>query len=91
MAKNLTPEMSRDEWLEEGIACYKTFISSLLDVTDNLVEGEVVPPVEVVRHDEDDVYLVVAADKGTATFSDIANGLADEYGFWLGDAFAIKV
>lgn len=88
VAKNLTPEMSRDEWLEEGIACYKTFISSLLDVTDNLVEGEVVPPVEVVRHDEDDVYLVVAADKGTATFSDISNAIAVKRGFWLGDAFA---
>jgi glutamate dehydrogenase len=88
VAKNLKPEMSRDEWLEEGIACYKTFISSLLDVTDNLVDGEVVPPLEVVRHDEDDVYLVVAADKGTATFSDISNGIAVERGFWLGDAFA---
>ena len=88
VAKNLTPDMSRDEWLAEGIECYKTFISSLLDVTDNLVDGEVVPPLEVVRHDEDDVYLVVAADKGTATFSDISNGIAVERGFWLGDAFA---
>jgi glutamate dehydrogenase len=88
VAKNLKPEMSRDEWLEEGIACYKTFISSLLDVTDNLVDGKVVPPLEVVRHDDDDVYLVVAADKGTATFSDISNGIAVERGFWLGDAFA---
>lgn len=88
VAKKLTPDMSRDQWLEEGIACYKTFISSLLDVTDNLVDGAVVPPVEVVRHDEDDVYLVVAADKGTATFSDISNGIAVERGFWLGDAFA---
>ncbi len=88
VAKNLNQEMSRDEWLEEGIACYKIFISSLLDVTDNLIEGEVVPPLEVVRHDEDDVYLVVAADKGTATFSDISNGIAIERGFWLGDAFA---
>lgn len=88
VAKNLNQEMSRDEWLEEGIACYKIFISSLLDITDNLVDGEVVPPLEVVRHDEDDVYLVVAADKGTATFSDISNGIAIERGFWLGDAFA---
>lgn len=88
VAKKLTPEMSRDQWLEEGIACYKIFISSLLDVTDNLVDGHVVPPVEVVRHDEDDVYLVVAADKGTASFSDISNGIAVERGFWLGDAFA---
>ncbi|MEH6450717.1 MAG: NAD-glutamate dehydrogenase [Oleispira sp.] len=88
VAKNLNPEMSRDEWLEEGIACYKIFISSLLDITDNLIDGEVVPPLEVVRHDDDDVYLVVAADKGTATFSDISNGIALERGFWLGDAFA---
>ena len=72
----------------EGIACYKIFISGLLDVTDNLVAGTVVPPPRVVRHDGDDPYLVVAADKGTATFSDIANGLAKDYGFWLGDAFA---
>ncbi len=88
VAKKLSPDMSRDEWLEEGIACYKIFISSLLDVTDNLIEGAVVPPLEVVRHDEDDVYLVVAADKGTATFSDISNGISLERGFWLGDAFA---
>ncbi|OUS40737.1 NAD-glutamate dehydrogenase [Oleispira antarctica] len=88
VAKNLSSEMSRDEWLEEGIACYKIFISSLLDVTDNLVDGAVVPPLEVVRHDDDDVYLVVAADKGTATFSDISNGISLERDFWLGDAFA---
>ncbi len=79
---------SRDEVLAEGIACYRIFISGLLDITDNLKEGDVVPPQNVVRHDEDDPYLVVAADKGTATFSDIANGIAGEYGFWLGDAFA---
>lgn len=78
----------RDDILQEGIACYKTFINALLDVTDNLVEGEVVPPKQVVRHDEDDPYLVVAADKGTATFSDIANGISEEHGFWLKDAFA---
>ncbi len=72
----------------EGVACYQTFIRGLLDLADNLVAGEVVPPQDVVRHDEDDPYLVVAADKGTATFSDIANSIADEYGFWLGDAFA---
>ncbi len=78
----------REEFLAEGIACYKTFIRALLDITDNLKEGQVVPPSNVVRHDEDDFYLVVAADKGTATFSDIANGIADEYGHWLGDAFA---
>ncbi len=74
--------------MAEGIACYKTFISGLLDITDNLVESESVPPRDVVRHDGDDTYLVVAADKGTATFSDIANGVAIDYGFWLGDAFA---
>lgn len=74
--------------MAEGIAAYKTFISALLDITDNLVAGEVVPPAGVVRHDEDDTYLVVAADKGTATFSDIANAVAESYNFWLGDAFA---
>jgi glutamate dehydrogenase len=78
----------RDAWLAEGIACYKTFICGLLDITDNLREGQNVPPRDVVRHDGDDSYLVVAADKGTATFSDIANGVAKAYGFWLGDAFA---
>ena len=80
--------VDRDAWLAEGIACYRTFISGLLDVTDNLVDGATVPPERVVRHDGDDSYLVVAADKGTATFSDIANGVAKDYGFWLGDAFA---
>ncbi len=79
---------NRDEVLAEGIACYRIFISGLLDITDNLKDGQVVPPVNVVRHDADDPYLVVAADKGTATFSDIANGIALDYGFWLGDAFA---
>ncbi len=78
----------RDELQAEVIRCYRTFISGLLDVTDNIVDGEVAPPPGVVRHDEDDPYLVVAADKGTATFSDIANGIAADYGFWLGDAFA---
>ena len=80
--------LSRDEFMQEGISCYKTFISALLDVTDNLVNGKLVPPTNVVRIDEDDPYLVVAADKGTATFSDIANGISEEYGFWMGDAFA---
>ncbi|MEU9031434.1 NAD-glutamate dehydrogenase [Streptomyces sp. NPDC048383] len=89
VAKNLPdPSVDRDAWLAEGIAAYKIFISALLDITDNMVAGEVVPPTGVVRHDEDDTYLVVAADKGTATFSDIANGVAEAYGFWLGDAFA---
>ena len=79
---------SRDDIAAEGIACYRIFISGLLDITDNLKDGGVVPPANVVRHDDDDPYLVVAADKGTATFSDIANGIAIDYGFWLGDAFA---
>ncbi|HYN52665.1 MAG TPA: NAD-glutamate dehydrogenase, partial [Thermoleophilaceae bacterium] len=78
----------RDELQAEVVRCYRTFISGLLDVTDNIVDGEIVPPAGVVRHDEDDPYLVVAADKGTATFSDIANGIAGDFGFWLGDAFA---
>ena len=86
--KKMPANAGREAAQAEGIACYRTFIRGLLDVTDNLVAGEVVPPPEVVRHDADDPYLVVAADKGTATFSDIANALAEEYGFWLGDAFA---
>ncbi|GAB48485.1 NAD-glutamate dehydrogenase [Mobilicoccus pelagius] len=88
VAKQLPDPSDRDAWLAEGIEAYKLFISSLLDVTDNLVKGEVVPPERVVRHDPDDTYLVVAADKGTAKFSDIANGVAQSYGFWLDDAFA---
>jgi len=72
----------------EVVACYRTFISGLLDVTDNLVDGKVITPDRVVAHDDDDSYLVVAADKGTASFSDIANELATDRGFWLGDAFA---
>ena len=86
--KQLPDPGDRDAWLAEGIACYTTFISGLLDITDNRVDGENVPPRDVVRHDGDDSYLVVAADKGTASFSDIANGVAKDYGFWLGDAFA---
>jgi glutamate dehydrogenase len=86
--KQLPDSGDRDAWMAEGIACYKTFVCGLLDITDNLVSGETVPPRDVVRHDGGDVYLVVAADKGTATFSDIANGVAKDYGFWLGDAFA---
>ncbi|MEV0799106.1 NAD-glutamate dehydrogenase [Kribbella sp. NPDC050281] len=82
------PTVDRDAWLAEGIASYKTFISGLLDITDNIVAGGIVAPRDVVRYDGDDAYLVVAADKGTATFSDIANGVAKQYGFWLGDAFA---
>lgn len=79
---------SREALQEEGIACYKQFLSGLLDLTDNLHGSKVIPPKDVVRHDGDDPYLVVAADKGTATFSDIANSVSEEYGFWLGDAFA---
>jgi glutamate dehydrogenase len=80
----------RDAQRNEGVACYKLFIAGLLDLTDNVdkATGHVVTPPEVVRRDGDDAYLVVAADKGTATFSDIANEVAASYGFWLGDAFA---
>lgn len=79
---------SREGFLAEGIRCYQTFMRGLLDLTDNIVAGNIVPPKDVYCHDDEDPYLVVAADKGTATFSDIANGMAAEYGFWLGDAFA---
>jgi len=88
VCKQLPTEGGRQAFFEEGQACYRMFIRSLLDITDNIVDGAIVPPKNVVRHDEDDPYLVVAADKGTATFSDIANGIAEEFGFWLGDAFA---
>ena len=88
VAKRLPIDGGRDAIQAEGIICYQTLIRGLLDLTDNLVEGKVVPPTDVVRHDDDDPYLVVAADKGTATFSDIANAIAKEYHFWLGDAFA---
>ncbi|WP_301146548.1 NAD-glutamate dehydrogenase [Mycobacterium simiae] len=84
------PAADRDATRAEGVACYQLFISGLLDVTDNVdhATGKVSPPPQVVRRDGDDAYLVVAADKGTATFSDIANDVAKSYGFWLGDAFA---
>ncbi|BCE02246.1 NAD-glutamate dehydrogenase [Marinicellulosiphila megalodicopiae] len=88
VAKQLPTEGGREAFLNEGIACYRFFIRGLLDITDNLIEGEVSPPKSVKRYDEDDPYLVVAADKGTATFSDIANELSNEYDFWLGDGFA---
>ncbi|HQR79344.1 MAG TPA: NAD-glutamate dehydrogenase, partial [Actinomycetota bacterium] len=88
VVKNPPPMTDREAFMAEGVACYKMFISGLLDVTDNLVNGEVVPPPQVYRRDGDDTYLVVAADKGTAAFSDIANSVAIDYGFWLGDAFA---
>ena len=78
----------RDAQLAEGIACYRLFINGLLDITDNIVEGKIVHPQNVVRHDDDDPYLVVAADKGTATFSDIANAISAEHDYWLSDAFA---
>ncbi|MDE3016158.1 MAG: NAD-glutamate dehydrogenase [Pseudomonadota bacterium] len=82
------PSGSREALMEEGVACYKTYLRALLDLTDNIKNGIVTPPPQLVRHDGDDPYLVVAADKGTATFSDIANSVSAEYGFWLGDAFA---
>jgi glutamate dehydrogenase len=82
------PAVDRDAWFNEGVACYKRFINGLLDITDNLVGGKVVHPDHVVRHDGDDPYLVVAADKGTATFSDIANAISRAHGYWLDDAFA---
>ncbi len=78
----------RDAVMKEGISCYQTYLRGLLDITDNLKGGEVAPPADVVRYDENDPYLVVAADKGTASFSDYANAVSAEYGFWLGDAFA---
>ncbi len=83
-----SPDADRDAFAAEGVACYRTFIGAMLDVTDNLVTGELVPAPQVVRHDADDAYLVVAADKGTAKFSDIANEISVKRGFWLGDAFA---
>lgn len=88
VVRKSTDGLSREEFQQVGIACYKIFITSLLSVTDNIVDGEIITPENVVRYDEQDPYLVVAADKGTATFSDIANGLAIEHGFWLKDAFA---
>ena len=86
--KKAPPASDRDAYLKEGIACYQDYLRGLLDLTDNLVGTSVVPPPQVVRHDGDDPYLVVAADKGTATFSDYANAVSKEYGHWLGDAFA---
>jgi glutamate dehydrogenase len=88
VVKNPPPATDRDAVMKEGIACYQTFLRGLLDLTDNLVGTQVVPPADLVRHDQDDPYLVVAADKGTATFSDYANAISAEYGFWMGDAFA---
>ncbi len=82
------PSGDRDAVQREVVECYKTFIRGLLDLTDNIVDARIVAPKRVIRRDDDDPYLVVAADKGTASFSDIANALAAEYGFWLDDAFA---
>ena len=86
--KQVTPQMTREEVQAEGIECYRIFVRAILDITDNLVDGKMVPPVRVVCHDDPDHYLVVAADKGTATFSDIANAISQQYGHWLDDAFA---
>jgi glutamate dehydrogenase len=83
-----TESATREEWLEEGITCYKSFMRALLELTDNWVKGRLVSPEQTVCYDEEDPYLVVAADKGTATFSDIANQISHEFNFWLGDAFA---
>jgi glutamate dehydrogenase len=88
VVKRMPDTGGRDAVMEEVISCYKLFINGLLDITDNLDKNDIVPPEQVLRRDEDDPYLVVAADKGTATFSDTANGVALDHGFWLGDAFA---
>ncbi|MDO5769680.1 MAG: NAD-glutamate dehydrogenase [Psychrobacter sp.] len=88
IAKRATMARGREAFQKEGVECYQTFLRGMLDVTDNIVDGEIVPPENTVRHDGDDAYLVVAADKGTASFSDIANSIATEYNFWLDDAFA---
>jgi len=86
--KQLPPMSDREAFMNEGVACYRSFISSLLSITDNLKGNKVIPPQKTVRHDGDDPYLVVAADKGTATFSDISNGISESKNFWLDDAFA---
>ncbi|MFT5140374.1 MAG: glutamate dehydrogenase [Lysobacterales bacterium] len=88
VVQNLPENGSREAIMAEVIYCYKSYINALLDITDNLDENEIIHPNQVIRLDKDDPYLVVAADKGTATFSDTANGIALERGFWLGDAFA---
>ncbi|MBL3685594.1 NAD-glutamate dehydrogenase [Leucobacter zeae] len=88
LAKRLPDASDRGAWFEAGKDAYRTFIRGLLDITDNRDGDTILPPADVVRHDGDDPYLVVAADKGTASFSDIANGISEEYGFWLSDAFA---
>jgi glutamate dehydrogenase len=79
----------REAFIKEGVACYKTFISGMLDITDNIKDPKIVPPKNTIRRDDDDPYLVVAADKGTATFSDIANSVSIQYGHWLGEPLRI--
>ncbi len=86
--KKKLAKLSREEFMQEELLHIKPFYLDLLDVTDNIIAGKIVTPDNVVRYDQDDHYLVVAADKGTATFSDIANQVSQEYNFWLGDAFA---
>ncbi len=88
ICKRLPDPADREAYQAEVLSCYQTFIAAMLDVTDNIVANEVIPPPDLVRRDGDDPYLVVAADKGTATFSDAANEIAARYDFWLGDAFA---
>ena len=88
VVKKMPEDGGREAVMNEVVSCYKLFINSLLDITDNLDKDKVIAPPDVVRRDEDDPYLVVAADKGTATFSDTANAVAADHGFWLGDAFA---
>nr|MDQ3386873.1 NAD-glutamate dehydrogenase [Actinomycetota bacterium] len=88
VVKRPPTEGGRDAMMQEVVACYKTLIRGMLDITDNISGDAIIPPPDVVRYDRDDPYLVVAADKGTATFSDTANGISEDYGFWLGDAFA---
>ena len=84
----LPPPSDRQAWMAEGTESYRIFVRSLLELTDNIIDEQVAPPANTVRHDPDDPYLVVAADKGTATFSDVANAISIEEGYWLGDAFA---
>ncbi|MFN8851264.1 MAG: NAD-glutamate dehydrogenase [Inhella sp.] len=86
--KKAPPSSDREAFMKEGVACYQDYLRALLDLTDNRIGGDIAPPPHVKRHDADDPYLVVAADKGTATFSDYANAVSLEYGHWLGDAFA---
>ncbi|MEM8561418.1 MAG: NAD-glutamate dehydrogenase [Pseudomonadota bacterium] len=88
VARQLRLDMNRDEVQREGVACYKLYIRALLDITDNLKDDDIVSPQFVIAKDDADPYLVVAADKGTASFSDIANAISEEYSFWLRDAFA---